>query len=140
VPDPDPREFVPVAPELFVPDVGEAVRFYTDKLGFEILRIEPPGEPGPRSSFAIMARGRAHILFAHERLYIGDPLSSRGDGVDIRVMVDDVNAVYEDCREGGVNIVHDIADRDYGLRDFIISDPNGFRWRFASPVPPQAAD
>jgi hypothetical protein len=31
-----------------------------------------------------------------------------------------------------VEIVHEIADRYYGLRDFVISDLNGFRLRFAS--------
>ena len=45
-----------------------------------------------------------------------------------------LDAVYNRCREGGVEIVHEIGDRYYGLRDFVISDLNGFRLRFASPL------
>lgn len=33
----------------------------------------------------------------------------------------------------GTRIALDIGDRYYGLRDFIIEDPNGYRLRFASP-------
>ena len=45
-----------------------------------------------------------------------------------------VDALYRRAREGGVAIANEIADRDYGLRDFIIEDPDGFRLRFASPT------
>jgi len=130
-----PSEFVPVAPEFFVSDVGAAIHFYTDKLGFKPLRLEPEGEPGPRTIFAVVALGEAHVLLAHESLYAGGPLGGeRGAGADTRIMVPDVDAIYARCRENGVTIVHAIADRDYGLRDFIIADPNGFRLRFAAPL------
>jgi len=49
-------------------------------------------------------------------------------------MVPDVDAIYKRCDENTVAIVHDIGVRYYGLRDFIISDPNGFRLRFAAPL------
>ncbi len=50
-------------------------------------------------------------------------------------MVDDVDAMYRRATDNDVTIVHDIGDRDYGLRDFIIRDRDGFRLRFAAPVP-----
>jgi uncharacterized glyoxalase superfamily protein PhnB len=46
-------------------------------------------------------------------------------------MVDDVDAVYASVREHGVNVVLSLDDRPYGLRDFIISDADGYRIRFA---------
>ncbi len=49
-------------------------------------------------------------------------------------MVDDVDAMYRRATDNDVTIVHDIGDRPYGLRDFIIRDPDGFRLRFAAPV------
>jgi len=76
-------------------------------------------------------------MFAQDRLYegLGGSIESRrGVAIDVRVMVDDVDAVYKRCREREVEIVHEIADRYYGLRDFVISDLNGFRLRFASPL------
>ncbi len=56
----------------------------------------------------------------------------RGLAIEIRIIVPDVNAVYKRCRDAGVQVVRDIADRDYDLRDFIIEDLNGFRLRFAA--------
>ncbi|TMF11181.1 MAG: hypothetical protein E6I38_04580 [Chloroflexi bacterium] len=133
----DPREVAPVCPELFVPDVGAAIDFYTGKLGFTLYRVDPPGEPGPASEFAILTLGRAVVMFAKDDLYAamgGSTESPRGVAIDVRIMVDDADAMYNRCRESGVQIVYDIADRYYGLRDFVITDLNGFRLRFAAPL------
>lgn len=121
---------VRVAPEFFVPNVEDAVRFYVDKLDFRVLRQDP--------DFAIVHLGRdVHILLAEDSL-AGDELPSgdvtRGIGVNVRIMVDDVDAIYERCRAGGVRIVWEIADKYYGLRDFIMADPYGYMLRFASPL------
>ncbi len=94
-----------------------------------------PADPAGRVLFAIIHLGMAVVMLADESLYIamgGSLESRRGAAVDIRVMVADVDAAYNRCRENGVEIVHDIGDRYYGLRDFVITDPNGFRLRFAS--------
>ncbi len=133
----DPREVAPVCPELFVPDVGASIRFYTEKLGFTLYRVEPLGEPGPHSKFGIVTLERAVVMFAQDHLYEamgGNLRSPRGVALDIRIMLSDINVMYRRCRENGVEIVHDIADRYYGLRDFVITDLNGFRLRFASPL------
>jgi uncharacterized glyoxalase superfamily protein PhnB len=128
----DAREIVPIAPEMFVPDVAAAVSFYTEKLGFDLYRME---QGDGHALFAIISLGRAVVMFADETLYIamgGIVSAQRGAAIDIRVMVEDVDAVYRRCGENGVTVVHDIADRYYGLRDFVIADLNGFRLRFAS--------
>jgi uncharacterized glyoxalase superfamily protein PhnB len=132
----DPRDVAPVCPELFVPDVGAAIAFYTGKLGFTLYRVDPPGEPGPASEFAIVTLQRAVVMLAQDRLYEamgGSTESARGVAIDVRIMVYDADAMCNRCRENGVDIVHDIADRYYGLRDFVIADLNGFRLRFAAP-------
>jgi catechol 2,3-dioxygenase-like lactoylglutathione lyase family enzyme len=123
-----PEAFAPVAPEFFVPDVAASVRFYVDVFGFVALRQEP--------DFAVVALGNAHVLLAHDSFTSREALSAgpRGVGLNIRIMVDDVNAMYRRARDGGARIAHDIADRDYGLRDFIVTDRDGFLLRFASPI------
>jgi hypothetical protein len=57
----DNDELALVAPEFFVPNVDEAVRFYCDKLGFRLLRADP--------AFAIVMLGQAVVMLAHESLY-----------------------------------------------------------------------
>jgi len=135
----DSRELAPLAVELFVPDVAEAVQFYTEILDFELMRIEPDGDAP--AVFAIAALGEAVVMFMYDRFYAGPraELDSRGAGVDIRLMVPDVDAVYERIREANLEVMHDIGDREYGLRDFIMRDPNGFRLRFATPLTPAAS-
>ena len=129
----DAFELAPVAPEFFVPDVDAAVAFYTDVLGYTLLRKE-----GSPATFAIGHINGATIMFMHQRWYAGPAgeLDRRGTGVDIRIMVPDVDAFYERVRAAECKILHEIGDRDYGLRDFIMRDPNGFRLRFASPLAP----
>jgi uncharacterized glyoxalase superfamily protein PhnB len=125
----DKRENAAIAVELFVPDVKGAIAYYTDTLGFSFLRADPDG--GGNFTFAALAWGEAFLMLMDERFY-GGPITGRGAGVDVRIMVPDVDAVYARLQAAGVSIVHDIADRDYGLRDFIMRDPWGFRLRFAS--------
>jgi uncharacterized glyoxalase superfamily protein PhnB len=47
-------------------------------------------------------------------------------------MVPNVDDYWKLAKEMGAKIVIPIADRYYGLRDFIISDPDGFGVRFAT--------
>jgi catechol 2,3-dioxygenase-like lactoylglutathione lyase family enzyme len=133
--DPDPRELAPITVEMFVPDVDASIRFYTEKLGFKLLRQDRGSISGrEQATFAIVVLEGAVMLIAHESLEGGPPPATRGGAIHVRIMVEDVDVMYRHAREGGVAIVSDIADRDYGLRDFIIRDPDGFRVRFASPM------
>jgi uncharacterized glyoxalase superfamily protein PhnB len=129
----DPEELVPVAPELFVPNVGDSATFYIKRLGFVLLRANPKADLGPQTEFAVVALGAAQLLIADETMY-GPIDGARGLAIDIRLMVPDVNAMHTRCVENRVEIIRDIGNREYGLRDFIVRDPNGFRLRFASPL------
>ncbi len=124
-------ELAPIAPELFVPDVDAAVDFYVETLGYTLLRKE--GEP---ATFAIGHINGATIMFMSDRWYAGprSELDGRGSGLDIRVMVPDVDEYLDRVQRAGLQVMHPIGDREYGLRDFIVRDPNGFRLRFASPL------
>lgn len=130
----DRREHAPLAVELFVGDVEAAVRFYVDRLAFEEIRTEhmESGQP----VFAVVALGEAVVMFMLDHFYAGAraELDGRGAGVDVRIMVPDADAAYERVRAAGMDVLRDIGDRDYGLRDFITRDPFGFRLRFASPL------
>ena len=60
------------------------------------------------------------------------PAPPRFPLTNIRVMVPDVDDHWRLANEIGARIIAPIADRYYGLRDFIIADPDGFGVRFAS--------
>ncbi len=121
-----------------MPDVAASVRFYTEKLGFELVQLKREALSGRElATFAIVGVENAVMMLAHESLYVrgGEGRATpRGVGIDTRIVVDDVDAMYRRATDNGVTIVHDIGDRSYGLRDFIIRDPDGFRLRYAAPV------
>lgn len=125
---PEEEALVPTAPEFFVRDVAASVRFYVESLGFVVLRQE--------TDFAVVALRESHVLLAAEQHTSAKLLAQgpRGTGLNVRIMVDDVDAVYERCKRGGVPIVQEIKSQYYGLRDFIMADPDGFMIRFASPL------
>jgi uncharacterized glyoxalase superfamily protein PhnB len=122
-----------IAPELFVRDLGASLRFYRQTLGFQVLR--------QTADFAVLALGDARIQLAVPdesipRLKPWLAAGRRGIGVNLRIIVPDVDALYERVRRQGVPIVREIGDRFYGLRDFTVADPDGFVLSFASPVKP----
>ena len=98
----DPTELAPVSPELFVPDVAAAVRFYTEILGFESHRVDP--------DFAIVGIGQAIIMFADQRMYGamggGAAGADRGLFIDTRIMVPDVDVYHQRCVDAALEIIH----------------------------------
>ena len=50
---------------------------------------------------------------------------------NIRIVVPDVDAIWERATGLGLPVVNAIGDRPYGLRDFVLTDPAGFEIRFA---------
>lgn len=128
---PEDPENAALAVELFVEDVRAAVRWYEEALGFKLMRMEELAEG--HAVFAIGTLFEATIMFMYDAFYAGtrSDLDYRGSGIDVRIMAPDVDEVYERVRKSGAEIVHDIGDREYGLRDFIMRDPFGFRLRFA---------
>ena len=50
---------------------------------------------------------------------------------NVRIVVPDVDLIWECVKPLGLPIVHIVADRPYGLRDFVLADPSGLEIRFA---------
>jgi catechol 2,3-dioxygenase-like lactoylglutathione lyase family enzyme len=121
-------------PTLAVPDVPAAVRVYTEQLGFS-----PGFTWGDPVTFAGVSLGNVQLF-----LQQGDP--SRARGV-ISFAISDADAMLAYHTASGVNVVEPIADRDYGLRDYAISDPYGHRLSFGhyiysvgQPIPIERVD
>lgn len=114
--------------EIMVRDIKRSTEFY-QRLGFALLR--------DGGSFMELT-WEEHLFFLDERA-----ASSEGDLAalstppqfplaNIRVMVPNVDEYWRLAQDLDARIVAPIADRSYGLRDFIIADPDGFGVRFAS--------
>jgi catechol 2,3-dioxygenase-like lactoylglutathione lyase family enzyme len=107
--------------EVYVRDLDRALDFF-QRLGFELLRRH--------GRFAALTWER-HQFFLDERPLHGPPSSPHAN---VRVMVPDVDAWWRRAAGMAARILAPIADRDYGLRDFTVSDPDGFGIRFATRI------
>ncbi|HEX2209687.1 MAG TPA: VOC family protein [Longimicrobium sp.] len=121
-------------PGLAVPDLLAAAEFYTNRLGFTLGFTwgDPP-------TFAGVNLGEMQVFLSQ-----GTPSP---EGCDVYFVVGDVDALYAYHRAGGVQVVGEIGDRDYGLRDYTVRDPNGYRltfgqyiYNFGPTVPIQRVD
>ena len=50
----------------------------------------------------------------------------------VYVQVDDIDAHYERARSAGAEIVRELADTEYGSREYLARDPEGQLWSFGT--------
>lgn len=103
--------------EVVGTNIEASLSFYK-ALGFRIERRTGP--------FAVINGYGIRIFLAENA---AAPTSNRW--VNVRIVVSDVDLIWSCVCEIGLPIAHAIADRPYGLRDFVLKDPSGFEVRFA---------
>jgi uncharacterized glyoxalase superfamily protein PhnB len=96
-------------PILVVDDILQALQFYKEKLAFKEGFVF--GDP---VSYAGLAFGQISI-----HLKQGESSSRRSA---INFVVGNADELYDFHKNNGVQIVEDIDDRDYGIRDYTIKD------------------
>ena len=130
-------------PAMPIRDVSAGVDFYRVRLGFDIVHHD--------EDFAVLRRDEAvvHLWEAsdeswNERDTLGKPVRSGAESfiagtASFRVLVDGVDALYEELRQQGV--LHPVSrdgvdDTDFGTREFATLDLDGnlvtfFQWSAA---------
>ena len=127
------------AVELHVAAFGPVTEFYGG-LGFTVARDER-GTDG--DGYLVLRRGPNVLRFwpgsdaieRHEYFGTFPASTKRGYGVEIVIVVEDLDAVYAAARQFAT-IVAPLRDRPWGLRDFRLEDPNGYYVRITEPHDP----
>ena len=105
-----------ISPMLVAADLAVTVEFYASVLGFSVT-LNSPG-------YAIVERDGATIHFmkaANEEVM----KAVRGH-TDIYIEVADIASLWTYVSQfKGKYRIRDLFDRDYGMREFHIADPNG---------------
>jgi uncharacterized glyoxalase superfamily protein PhnB len=114
-----------VVPMIHVPDVRATAEWYVE-IGF---RIVGTNEPDGKMDWAALSLGTTEIMLNEG----GRPSSSDRREVDLYVHTDDVRTLFERLRHR-VEIVEPLHDTFYGMREFIIRDPNRFWITFGQPA------
>jgi catechol 2,3-dioxygenase-like lactoylglutathione lyase family enzyme len=114
--------------EIVVRDIRRAAGFYR-ALGFELLR---DGGDFMELTWEDHRLFLAELSAFHDINDVDLPTRPAFPIANVRVMVPNVDDYWRLANEIGAPVIVPIADRYYGLRDFVIADPDGFGVRFAS--------
>jgi catechol 2,3-dioxygenase-like lactoylglutathione lyase family enzyme len=115
-PGPGGVTFGRIAAAVPVSDISRALGFYQGILGMSVTFTN--GNP---TGFVILKRDAAEL---HLTLVKGH---RAGHHNAAHLMVTDATALYEHLVTNGVRIVKGLRDADYGLRGFVMADPDGNR-------------
>src|SRR6266536_3353683 len=120
--------------ELCVSDLEQSLRWFEHVLGFRVIALET-------NEFAELSCGETSILlapddapyWASERPQLLPP-GQRGSGVEIILLVENVDAVYRQAQQARADIVRELADFPWHLRQFWVRHPDGYLIRPAQKI------
>lgn len=104
-------------PRLPVSDLERSIAYYQETLGFRLAWRTIDGH------LAALASGEIEILFLVP--WTGD---SPPPTHSAYVYVDDPDALCAEYLQAGADVVDPVASRPYGMRDFVVRDPDGHRF------------
>ena len=102
--------------------MAETRDFYTGLLGFVVgfehhgWYIQMASPTNPQLQIGILRRD-------HE--FTPKAFQQPAQGVSISVQVEDVDAAYAAMLKRGFRVAHDLRDESFGMRRFMVADPNG---------------
>jgi GNAT superfamily N-acetyltransferase/uncharacterized glyoxalase superfamily protein PhnB len=108
-------------PILAVRDVTAAAAYYRDVLGFEDVWLwgEPPTHGGANQD-------GVQVQFS-----LNPALAESAEGREIWIRARNVHALYALHQERGAQIVAALEPKPWGVSEYTVRDPDGYRLRFA---------
>ena len=107
-----------LAIELRVADLAASIAFYA-AAGFVLERRA--------AGFATLQIDGRYLLLSENPTAVAGP-----NPPNLRIFVEDVDAAFARAQALGWPVKYDLADHGYGLRDFTVSDPDGYEVRLAA--------
>ena len=118
---------------LEVFDMDETIAFY-ERLGFTL--VGSMGEPKP--FWAQVRRDDVALMFSWEDAHTHDDGSVHEPNPTMSgalyISVDDVDALFAEVRDRVKEFDAEPTTQPHGMREFAVTDPNGYHVIFGSPV------
>jgi len=114
---------------LFVESLGDARRFYQEVFGLPVVFED--------ENSAVFRFGETliNLLDAAEAPGLVEPAAVASPGAGVRfqftIEVEDVDAMCEELRRRGVELLNGPIDRPWGIRTASFRDPGGHVWEIA---------
>jgi catechol 2,3-dioxygenase-like lactoylglutathione lyase family enzyme len=120
--------FVAAVPQFTVPDLVRTAEYYRDVLGFQIAGYWD-GEhvslvPDTSPVFAIVWRDQVQVFFSRADQPVVRKRPAEG-APDAYLRVIGIDALAEELRTRGAEILDGPEDRVYGQRELVVTDCNG---------------
>lgn len=128
-----------IVPELIVRDRATSLAFWRELCGFSI-KYERAEE-----GFAYLVRGAAHLMLEQEgigRKWITAPLERPlGRGINLQISVPETGSIIARLESAGWPLYGPLetkwyraGDRESGVEQFLVQDPDGYLIRFQSSI------
>ena len=114
-----------VVPMIHVPNIKATVDWYT-LIGFKVIR---QNEENGEINWAKLSFGNSELMLNAG----GKPSTDHRREVDLYITTDNVDDLYGRLKDR-VQVVEDLNDTFYGMREFTIRDINRFWITFGQPL------
>jgi uncharacterized glyoxalase superfamily protein PhnB len=104
-----------------VHDMERALAFYTTKLGFQVT----------------FRNGAVYTIFSRDNIEISLALDRSGTRIgkgSCYLELEGIDSLHEELTGKGVAMTHPLKTESYGLREFMITDPDGNTLNFGEPA------
>ncbi len=120
--------------EICVSDFEQSISWFEHVLGFRVVARET-------NEYAELSRGETFIQLAADDAPYWEsersrllPPGQRGSGVEIVLLVENVDAIYRQAQQANADIVRSLADYPWHMRQFWIRHPDGYLIRPAQRI------
>ena len=113
---------------LYVQDISASKEFY-EKLGFEISEYDDAGFNALLGNFAIQCYDQEQVEFKKDFEGV-----EKGAGVFFSILVENIDDYYKQLIENGITPSSEPRDWEWGNREFVAKDPDGYRYVFYTPI------
>ncbi|PJA08727.1 MAG: hypothetical protein COX70_02960 [Flavobacteriales bacterium CG_4_10_14_0_2_um_filter_32_8] len=121
-----------LTPNLMVNDVEETIEYYTDLLGFTLLRTVP--ETG-KLDWAMVKRNEVVIMFQSAKSLKSHLPRLKGEkpggGLTFYIKTDKITELHEELSDNNVEIISELESTFYDTIEFSIVDVNGYILTFS---------
>ncbi len=120
--------------EICVSDFEQSIQWFENILGFRVVARDA-------NEYAELSRGETSIQLAAEDAPYWEtersrllPSGQRGSGVEIVLLVENVDAVYQQAQQARADIVRPLAEYPWHMRQFWVRHPDGYLIRPAQKI------
>lgn len=125
-----------MTPCLTVLDADKSISFYEKAFGFKVIAGERLKTGGKTVHAGMSFEGRPVVMISPENNFMPEMKSPAATKAVLPVVFyiycADIDAFVENARANGATVLTEPADMFWGDRKADFSDPDGYRWTFAT--------